>query len=171
MIAAAVGAVLVFGWFPQTPQAADGVKRLSFLLGNWTSEEKVTPPGGQPFTFTLDGKNEWAAGERFLKIEESFKLPNGSTRHNLILMTYDDADKRYVAWWYTSTSPKPIVFGGSFSEGKFVLLSEPDPKLPVARLRITYAPKTESEIDATLEVETQGKFETRTVAKYRKKSP
>ncbi len=150
-------------------QGQDGIKRLEFLLGEWTSEEVAYPPGRDPVHFTLQGKNEWTLGETFLRIEESFEIPGAGKRFNLILMSYDAAQKAYVAWWFSNSSPRPFAFSGGFEGAKLVFLSVTDPSRPGPSFRITYDPKSATEMDALLEVKSGEEFVRRTEAKYKKK--
>ena len=134
--------------------------KLSFLLGDWESKETTKGPDGKDLTFTLKGKNRWILDGTTLRIEESFEIPGVGKFENLILMTYDARDKVYRAWWFTNRGAKPVEFSGKFTDANFELAGE--------RLRINYKPTGDGTYDATLEVLREGKWESQTVAKYRR---
>ncbi len=143
--------------------------KLGFLVGEWTSKERMLRPGQPPVEFTLVGRNEWALGGTHLKIEETLEIPNVGKRYNLIVMTYDVQAKAYRAWWHSGCNPRPMVFTGAFEGDRFILTTETATPPSGATLRIVYAPKSPTEIDAWLEVKVGDKFEVRTEAKYTKK--
>jgi hypothetical protein len=153
----------------QTPISPE-ITKLGFLVGDWTSKERALRPGQPPVDFTLTGKNEWALGGTHLKIEETLEIPNVGKRYNLIVMTYDAQAKLYRAWWHTAGNPRPMVFTGGFDGSKLVLTSEPAATGAGATLRVTYDPKSATEMDAWLEAKSGDKFEVRTEAKYTKKA-
>ncbi len=146
----------------------EGMKALEFLLGHWTSQERVTPPSGEPFEFTLQGENKWILGGAALQIDESFEPAGQPRQYNHIVVLFDARGKNYRMYWFTQNRSQPIDFEGQWQGEKLVFQTlEGSPGTP---LRITYEPKSAGAYDATLEVKVGEEFRVRTLAHYAKKS-
>lgn len=138
------------------------IKKLDFLIGDWTSVEQTTGPDGKPAEIRLTGHNEWALAKRFLQIDEQFTVGGAGDYRNHILMSYDARKKQFRAWWFTNSSPAPIEFAGEFSDDKLTLTSS-------SKLRIVYHDIKPTSYLAELEQEVDGKWTKRTEAKYTRK--
>lgn len=146
------------------PQTAlkDEMQKLNFLVGDWTSHEKVSP-GATPQEFDLTGNCAPVMGGTHLAIQESFELPKGTVHHNFIILSFDKETAKYRAWWHTNSRPVPIQFTGVFEGLKFVLTSDSP------ALRITYFDITSDAYHAQLEIQADGKWQLRTDAFYKRK--
>jgi len=144
--------------------AQDGVKRLSFLEGNWESKETTQSPDGKPIDFTLAGTNKWILDGEYLQIDEAFEIPGAGKFSNHILMTFDKRDSVYRAWWYSSRSPRPTTFAGKWDEKGDLKLDD-----EAGRVRIVYHPLEPGHYTAQLLVKDGETYRERTVADYRRK--
>lgn len=145
---------------PQTPiEGSDGLK---FLLGDWTSHETTKGADGKEIPFDLKGTNTWVLEGTALQMDESFEVPGQGKFSNKFLLSYDKGAKLYRAWWFSSSSPKPLVFSGQRTEKAFVLTQED------GRLRISYDLLEEGHYKAIVEVKRSDTWALLTEAEYRR---
>ncbi|MBL1149381.1 MAG: hypothetical protein HND42_04115 [Armatimonadetes bacterium] len=151
------------------PAAGPEMEKLSFFIGEWRSNERMTAPGRAPIEFTLDGKYQWALNSTAITMDETLHLPDGVVSHNYIFLWWDGQAKNYRMMWFSEGMARPREFVGAYEGEKLVFVHTPEGGSGSA-LRIVYIQKSPTEFDATLDIQVEGKWQTRTVAKYTKKA-
>jgi len=145
---------------PQTP--FEGSEGLKFLVGEWTSHETTKGSDGKEIPFDLKGKNTWVLEGTTLQMDENFEVPGQGKFSNKILLSYDKGAKQYRAWWFSSSSPRPLVFTGQRTEKAFVLSQEE------GKLRISYDLLEDGHYKAIVEVKRNDNWTLLTEAEYRR---
>lgn len=142
-----------------TTSEGDFLKRFE---GEWESHETTKGASGKEMPFVLKGKNRWILEGRFLQIDESFKV-EGTKYANHILMTFDEAAKKYRLWWFSNGSSNPIVFTGERADQSLTMVQD------AGRLRIRYDFVKDGRYKAKLEVKRGEEWTEQTVAEYVRK--
>jgi len=81
----------------EVPKPAPELKKLDFLVGNWTSEGELKPgpmgPGGK---VAVDGHNEWMEGGFFLVLHSQYKSAAMGDGSGIAFMGYNADEKVYT---------------------------------------------------------------------------
>jgi hypothetical protein len=118
----------------------DRLKRLEFLLGEFSGLETLYPPNESPIQFEAHITGEWEACDRFFQLEFYADVPTLGTEILRILITYSVSRECYRMWCFAASQEEPVHMTGSFDEhGSLVFLSDPtDMVWGMQRLRYTF---------------------------------
>lgn len=100
------------------PAPAPETKKLAFLVGNFTSEERFFASPMMPQEMTSKGTYEgrFALGDFFVTAEVKSELMGGFTGRSF--MKYDAEKKQYVLWWFDSMGTAQEYPGGQWKDEK-----------------------------------------------------
>ncbi len=134
-----------------TDNPAVDLKKLEFLVGNFTGDEKAFTEQGE-VPFTADIESVWSLGGRYVRQDHKSKLM-GEDWHGLLLLTFDPDVEKYRAWWFDNGASKPMEMTGAFEGDALVMLSKPYSLsgAPPLEYRVQFKPKSATVIDFRLD--------------------
>ncbi len=91
--------------------------RLDFLVGEWTGTVERSLPDGGVLAVEPRVRIEWGLGGVWLHTFDTVALADGSTIHNLTLMTWDAHTGSYVGTWQDNVNPENVAFRGRWVDG------------------------------------------------------
>jgi len=95
------------------PKVAPELAKLSFLVGEFTTDTKIHPnpvaPEGEAALGTL--KTKWALDSMFLLLEEVIDFPLFGTYRGMGLLTYDRVGKQYYLGMHNNFGDHPSYKG------------------------------------------------------------
>lgn len=112
--------------------AADALKNLSFMEGNWAGQQNFN---NSMVGDATDNIANCVAG-RYLCEQLSTTLPNRKPTDTRHFISFDQKSGKYTAWWFNDTSVHPTSLTGDLTGQKLVL--ESDASGPGPLLRATY---------------------------------
>lgn len=126
------------------PQHA--LRRLEFLVGDFSGEQTLYPPGGKRVQFQAHCTGSREACERFTKIELYAEVPNYGIESLTAFLTYSQTNEAYEMWLFSSASEQPLHMTGNFKGEQLVMVSDPW-SMPwgLQRLRGTYTPEPDGD--------------------------
>jgi hypothetical protein len=125
------------------------LRRLEFLLGEFSGLETLYPPARPPIQFQAHITGAWESCERFLMLSFFGEVPNYGPESFRMLVTYSVAHGCYRAWLFTASQEEPTHLSGDFDGVGLVLVSDPtDMDGGLQRLRYIITPR----LDGTVEV-------------------
>lgn len=147
----------------QTPFAAPvEVKKLDFLAGNWSAEQKTYMPGSNTAqTSPASVRCQWILQGRFLSYRYQTSFPGMGDYQGQLLFTYDPEAKTYRSWWFDSMSAQVSASEGNFEGSKLIMVSKPEevPGMGIVSMRTTFEPKPNKEVYFLLEMKMGEKWE------------
>lgn len=154
-----------------TNQTSAELKKLEFLVGNFTGDEKAFTEVGE-VPFTADIQSVWDLGGRYVRQEHKSKLM-GEDWPGLLLLTFDADIKKYRAWWFDNGASKPMEMTGAFEGDTLVMLSKPYALsgAPPLEYRVQFKPKSATEIDVRLDSRKDKEYTPVIQATYTRKKP
>jgi len=111
----------------QTPrplnELTEELKKLEFLMGDWSAEGSVYPAEGEKETWSGTARGRWVLRGRHLRLDTTVTTKAGTTESSAML-TWDPHRERYHALLFSSTEPTPRFVAGTF-DGKKLSLQGP----------------------------------------------
>jgi hypothetical protein len=147
------------------------VKKLDFLAGNWSVDQKAYMPGSTTAqTSNASVQCQWVLQGRFMSYRYQADIPGMGNLQGLLLFTYDPDAKTYRSWWFDSTSSQVSESEGHFEGSKLIMVSKPEevPGMGVISMRTTLEPKANKEIYFLLETKMGEKWEKMLEADFKK---
>jgi hypothetical protein len=119
----------------------DHLRRLEFLLGQFSGLETLYPPEGTPVQFQAHVVGEWEACDRFVKFDFFADIPTVGVETFRALITYSEAKGAYRMWTFAASQEEPLHMVGHFEGDNLVFVSDPTPMVwGMQRLRYTFFP-------------------------------
>jgi len=147
------------------------VKKLEFLAGNWSADQKVYMPGSTTAqTTSASVQCQWALQGRFMQYDYQSEFPDMGAMQGRLLLTYDPESKTYRSWWFDSMFSQSAVSEGNFEGSKLIMVSKPEevPGMGVVSMRTTFEPKANREFYFLLEMKMGEKWEKMLEANFKK---
>ena len=110
-----------FGAQEPTMAPPPELKKLQFLVGEWTGKMKWSMPGMTEAS-DMPFKVEWEG--QFLKTTSTMTMA-GMSMVETAYIGWDAKRKDYTSWTFTNFAPQPRIEHGKFEGDKFVSVSEP----------------------------------------------
>ena len=150
-------------------QTSAELKKLEFLVGNFTGDEKAFTEEGE-VPFKADIQSVWDLGGRYVRQNHESKLM-GADWHGLLLLTFDPDVKKYRAWWFDNGVSVPMEMTGAFQGDALVLLSKPYslPGAPPLEYRVQFRPNSDGVIDFRLDAKKDKEYSPVITATYVRK--
>lgn len=152
----------------QQPQAPSETKKLDNFLGDWTGKGTFIGPEDAPFEITSTLKGSYWLKGRFMRLDVSLKGTPFGDLEGLVLMSYDDGDRRYMGYFFISEEPYPLLATGRIEGNIFAFLGSPYDDDAI--VRVTFDLSKEEELGFKLEQENNGEYNPVLTVTY-KKSP
>lgn len=91
--------------------------KLDFFAGRWVTEKGTPENSTNKFTAT------WELGKRHLVIRQTGKV-QGMEMEGMMVMSWDEAKKKYIATWFDSMGGMAISGWGGWNGDSFVTVSD-----------------------------------------------
>lgn len=147
------------------------VKKLDFLAGSWSADQKVYMPGSTTAqTSSALVQCQWVLLGRFLSYRYQTSFPGMGDFQGQMLFTYDPETKSYRSWWFDSMSSQVSESEGNFEGSKLIMVSKPEevPGMGLTSMRTTFELKPGKEVYFLLEMKTGEKWEKMLEADFNK---
>ena len=99
-------------------------KAADYFIGRWEGDLMMGPPGGQ-MKMKAAMVGEKILGGRYIQCMNKFSGDGMPEMSGMFLLTYDEAAKNWVGWWYDSTGPGAVEMPGSLVDNTITLTSKP----------------------------------------------
>lgn len=147
----------------QTPrplnELTEELKKLEFLVGDWSAEGIVYSPEGEKETWTGTTRGRWTLRGRHLKLDSTVTTKAGTTESSA-MFTWDKGRDRYHAILFSSTEGTPRFVAGVLEDTKLTLHNPRGDTEP----RLTMVFEKTAEDKYTLTVEMVGEESTQRMA-------
>jgi hypothetical protein len=102
----------------------DEMKLVSFMTGHWEAKLKMTW-GPEPVEGTGTSHGEMVLDGRYVRSMHTYSPPGMPPMTGMHVMTFDPAQKKWVAWWFDSTSPGALEMSGDLVGDTLTMVSKP----------------------------------------------
>lgn len=106
----------------QMPGPSDEIKKLDWMLGEWTGSVKWNLPEMPEMTAAMTVKTDWDGN--FLRSTSSSDM-GGMAITESCYIGWDPGAKRYTMWTFTNFGQMPRIEHGNLDGDKLVTVSEP----------------------------------------------
>jgi len=146
------------------------VKKLDFMLGEWSGKETVyMEPGQKPTPVDSAWSIKSYLSGRYLRLDNKSTMPGLGPYEGCLMITFDPVSKKYKAYWFDSMSAEQVIAEGTFENNKLVMMANQMQGTTPMSFRITYELKGKSELGFLMESKTGDKFEKAMEGSYKKK--
>lgn len=152
------------------PIPTDELKKVQFLVGDYSGKEKVTMMSPTPVDSTSKSHGEMKLGGRYLQTHVEYNITGAPTMTGMHMLTYNAAKKMYEAWWFDSEVTGAMHMTGNFEGDKLVLTSDPTPMpgMGDAIMRVSWWKNGEKGVRFNLDMKQGDKFVTVMDGDYQK---
>ncbi len=151
--------------------STEPVQKLSWMVGEWTSKDKMMGMGGESMESDGSGSSKFVLKGRYLQFNTKMSMGPLGEAEGQLMVTYNELKTRYEATWFDSTSGQAIPFAGTLEGDKLTVTSGgiEYPGMGEMKFRATYAKLSDTQIKMTLEMEIGGSWMTQVESTYTKK--
>ncbi|MDR3688353.1 MAG: DUF1579 family protein [Fimbriimonas sp.] len=137
-------------------KAADALKKLSVLEGDWKGKQNFNNPGGPAMVGDITLHAHAVIGGRYFEELLSTSLPGRKPTDSRHYIGFDSAAGKFKAWWFNDTSNIPMQLEGTLDGNKLVLMTSPGPDGTIAgpTFRATYDFASDHALNYVLELKT-----------------
>jgi hypothetical protein len=121
MVLASIVASLAFGQEMEMGPPAE-IKKLDWMLGEWTTKTSFTMPEMGPMNVTMTVKCDYDG--QFLR-QTVINDFDGIKMTETFYLGYDEATKKYVSYAFTNFAPTPRIERGTMTGDVMTMVSDP----------------------------------------------
>jgi hypothetical protein len=169
VLLAAASVVAVAQDMDLTPPKEMG--NIAWMQGHWTGVEKYTMPDGSTSDGTSIVHCASAIGGRFQQSTHQMKM-QGMEFAGMMLVSYDSAKKKYVAWWFDQASSSDMKAWGDLNGNTLIFVSEPTemPGMPEkVVMRMTFTKVSDTKMTLVIDQKAGDKWQKFLDGTYTKK--
>lgn len=146
------------------------LRAANFLVGKWVGQMEFVF-GAKGLVAEVVTTTTPAVGGRYIEERLRVSLPGRPESETLHMLSYDERENLFKAWWFNDTMVGPLTLHGSMQGDKLVLTSDPThgAGVPNTVFRVTYTNISADEFTYEMEFNRGTEWTKQFKAKYVRK--